>query len=155
MLIKSITKTGKPVLFGPTEVASKAVMLGTKKKNTDDKTFWVPKETIKIDTCNFIKHPDESWEATTTGSAEVGYTDMKTDQFSIARTHQFLVKYKSGVNEFGIPSIIITDASFDQVMKNPAKLVGDVDTTNTAPELLVGELAVENLKSTPTKKLKK
>lgn len=155
MLIKSVSKTGHAVPFEPNEAAPMAVMYAIKTKNTADTVFWALKNTIKVDGCTFTKHPDGNWEASATGTAMVGTTTVATDKFSIPRLSKFFIEYKHSKDAVGIPDISVTEATFTQVGNNPSKMVGAVDTTNTQPQTVVGELAVESLKPEPQQKRKK
>jgi len=120
MLIKSTTKKGDPVRFSPDECLERAVVNGVKSQNTESTVFWVLVGSVVKSVLNFTKlgtdkWGNDEWEATASGTALVGKTVAATDDFHIARPHNFSVTYKTSLDNLGMPDIEVVDFKLDPV----------------------------------------
>jgi hypothetical protein len=123
MLIKNVIKKGPqrgtPILYTAEEAAPFAVERAVKATNTKEKIFWVLKKSIKVGSFSSHQGTPDSYEAWITGTANVGYTDVATDKFHVAKNHSFKVHYKSSKDEHGAPDIAIVDCEIQPISGNP------------------------------------
>ena len=107
MLIKSVGKGGTAVPYNPEEALTFAVEYGVKSLNSDDKIFWVVRDSVKKTKIHFRPNPDGTWEAMAEGIAAIGHTDVKTDRFHEPRQKHFFVEYKPSKDSLGLPDIAV------------------------------------------------
>lgn len=105
MLIKAVTRQGTAVPYSPEEALPFAVEYGTKMLSTNDKIYWVIKESVKQDSIHYNKMPDGTWEAIAEGTANIGHTLASQDLFMDAKSTRFKVQYKPGKDDLGLPDI--------------------------------------------------
>jgi hypothetical protein len=150
MLIKSVIKQGnrggEPVLYTAEECATFAVEYGVRSKNTLDTVYWVPRNSVKVDNVSSSKGDTGSWAAEATGTAMIGKTIAKTDEFFEPKLHSFHVKYKSSKDNLGLPDIQIVEMTIAPVSTNPTDLMGfahpsDEVVTPPVPGVVPGDLS--------------
>ena len=107
MLIKAVTRQGNPVPYSPEEALPYAVEYGVKSMNTQERVYWVLKNTVQKDSIHYNNLPDGGWEAVAEGSASIGHTVTSTDAFMDAKNTKFKIHYKPGKDELGLPDIKI------------------------------------------------
>lgn len=128
MLIKQVTRKGEPVLYTPKESLPFAVEYGVKKKSTQERVYWVLKDSITEKQTQVIQSGKE-WEAVAEGSAKIGYTDSKTDRFYEAKPHTYKVRFKPKRDDLGLPDIEVVSFEMSPVNQNPAALMNFQDKT--------------------------
>lgn len=134
MLVKQVSKKGDAVPYEPAEVLATAIAYGVKTQNTSEKIFWVLGGSITKGTFDSLnKSIDKSWHATATGTAKIGFTETKTDQFHEPRLYNFKVKYSSAKDSLGLPDIKIDEFEMEPIERNPAVLMNFPDMTYKAP----------------------
>ena len=127
MQIKAATKSGKPVLYTPKELVRAAVLYAVKMQNTKEKIWWAHEKTINLISFNSkdvpvtSKKSDKKFNAHAIGTVDIGYTDIKTDKFFVAKPYTFNIEYVSAKDNLGLPDIKIVKASMTPVQKNPSK----------------------------------
>lgn len=105
MLIKRTDKKGNAIAYTPEESFIFATERAVSSNNTLDKIYWVKRGTIKKDKFLFHPFPDGTWECIAEGTAEIGYTDAKTDRFFEPKKYWFKVQYKPTKDHLGMPDI--------------------------------------------------
>lgn len=132
MLIKSIVKkTGKgarkgdAIPYSPEESLPFAIEYGASLQNTKEKIFWVLRGSVKKESfSSFINPANKSWEATAAGTALVGFTDVRTDEFHKAKPHRFTINYKASADELGLPDVKVVSMKMDPIDMNPQRHMG-------------------------------
>jgi hypothetical protein len=125
MLIKNKTRKGDPIPYSAEEALPFAIERGARSKNDSKQIFWVEKGTVKKVSFSFLDNPvDGKWEAKAEGSANIGYTDVKTDKFFKAKPYSFVIVYKSSKDNLGLPDISIVSMEMKPLEQNPKKLMG-------------------------------
>jgi hypothetical protein len=114
MLIKAVDRRGNAVSYTPEESIPHAVERGVKGMNTLDKVYWLMKDSIKVTKKFFGDLPEGDWEAIAEGTADIGYTDAKTDIFHDTKVYKFKVQYKPGKDSIGLPDIKVVKFEWDR-----------------------------------------
>jgi len=128
MLIRSVDRTGEPVLFTPRDALPFALQKGMKLKNTLDRIYWVMIDGLTVDSFSSLNTPADAtkkkdkggWQASATGKVDIGYTDAKTDKFYDAKSYKFKIEYRSSKDGLGLPDIKVTSFEFQPLSNNPA-----------------------------------
>jgi len=132
MQIKSVDKKGNALPFKPNELVTQAVQYAVKNKNTAEIVYWVLKDSVKVEACNFTitDAMKNTWTAEATGTAMIGFTVARTDRFHEAREHHFKIKYENDTDDLGLPDLFVSSFNFTPVENDPSKIAG------AYPELL-------------------
>lgn len=135
MLIKSITQKGDAVPLTAAEALRPAVTRACKACNTLDIIYWVDTRTVKETSLTSRADKDGVWEAWAEGTADIGKTITKTDEFIHPTPHTFKMHYKLSKDEWGIPDIeMVGIPELIPVERDPSKMVGPIP---VAPPLTV------------------
>jgi hypothetical protein len=124
MLIKKAVG-GEPIPYSPSEALPYAVEYGVKSLNTQDSVHWTLKKSVESGDMHHVTVPQnnrryrDGWEATATGTVMIGKTCTKTDRFFEPRKHSFSIKYKSSVDELGLPDLEIVSFKTELISTNP------------------------------------
>lgn len=125
MLIKGTTRRGDAIPLTAKEALKHAVGRLCKFLNTRETIYWVDQRSIKETMFKSLADKDGVWEAWAEGTADIGFTDAKTNLFHKPRPHTFKVNYKLDKDEWGIPDIaIVGTPEISPIERNPAKLAG-------------------------------
>lgn len=124
MLIKAVNRQGNAVPYTPEEALPFAVEYGVKSNNTLDTVYWVIRESIKIKNVHFNQKQDGAWEAIADGTADIGFTESKTDRFHDPKPHRFSVQYTPTKDSLGMPDIAVVKFEIEKIGQNPSASVG-------------------------------
>jgi len=126
MLIKNVTrkgsKKGTAVPYSPEEAALFAVERGVKILSTSDTIYWVIRKSIQVKVSSVVPGANGSYSASASGTAQIGTTDVKTDQFYAPKTYNVSVSYKSTKDSRGLPDIEIVEFEANPLSTNPREL---------------------------------
>lgn len=114
MTIKGV-QNGKAIPMSAEESLPKAVVTLCSKGQTDEFIFWAKEETIKLDEFS-VQDSDKpgSWVAKAKGTVSIGKTRKSTDQFFEPKAYNFVLTYRNGVDNLGLPTIKIDSGEFFQ-----------------------------------------
>jgi hypothetical protein len=134
MLIKGTTKKGNAIPLGPREALKHAVGRLCKVVNTLENVYWVDHRTIKETAFQSLVDKDGIWEAWAEGTAAIGRTCTKTNNFHVPIPHTFKVHYKLSKDEWGIPDIAVVGIpELTAIERDPSKLAGPMPDHSIVP----------------------
>lgn len=147
MLIKGTTGKGDAIPLTAKEALKHAVGRLCKAVSTLDIVYWLDPRTVVETAFQSLADKDGVWQAWAEGTADIGYTDAKTNNFHVPTPHTFKLHYKLSKDEWGLPDIeVVGQPEFAPIERNPSKLAGPM------PEPAV---AVEPSTVRPSAKVKK
>lgn len=148
MLIKGTNRKGDAIPLTAREALKHAVGRLCKAVSTLDIVYWLDARTVVETAFKSMADRDGVWEAWAEGTADIGYTDAKTNNFHVPIPHTFKVNYKLCKDEWGLPDItVVGQPEFAPIERNPSKLAGPMPDPAAAPDPSLARPAAKIKKS--------